>query len=94
MGIRDINLDTQNEVVEIAATSSADGSVAVYVEGNFDSAAVEIGRKDSGGTFRIFTDGSLSADIDIAIDCGRDMQVFARALGASPDVDIQTTVID
>ncbi len=94
MAIRDTNLDTQNLVVQIAVTSSADGTVAVYVEGDFDSAAVEIGRKDAAGAFQPFTNGSLSAAEDIAIDCGRDMEIFARALGASPDVDIQTTVID
>ena len=93
MTIRDVTLDTQNEVKQIAVTSSADGEVAFYLDGDFDSAAVEIGRK-VGSVFKPITGGSITSDFDFAMDCGRDMEIYARALGASPDVDIQTTVID
>jgi len=93
-GINNTTLDTQNEVLEIGVTSDETSTLAIYGDGDFDSAAVEIGRKNAAGTFIAFTDGSLSSLFDFQVDVGRNMLVYARALGASPDVDIQTTAID
>lgn len=93
MPIRNTTLDTQNEVKEIAVTSSADGKVAVNIEGDFDSANVEIGRKDVDDTFRPYAFGTFTDDDDVEVKCGRDRPLYARATGASPDVNIQTSPI-
>lgn len=89
-------LDTQNEVKEIAVTSSADSIVSIKFEGDFSSGNMEVGYTDTNtldGTFEIATGGTSTADGDFIYTIGRDQRVFARATGASPDINVKTTIV-
>lgn len=86
------NLDTQNEEKVVAATSTLDSIVAVFIEGDFDSANVEFGYL-VGSTFNIISSATRTADDEFEISIGRDMVLEARATGASPDVNIRTAIV-
>jgi len=86
-------LDTQNEVLEIGATSSEDSIVAVYLDGDFSAGNVEVGRKNVAGTFKPISGATVSVDDDFQVDIGRDRRLFARATGATPDVNVETNII-
>ena len=86
-------LDTQNEVLEIATTSSEDSIVAVYLDGDFSAGNVEVGRKNTAGTFFPISGATKSIDDDFKVEVGRDRRLFARATGATPDVNVETNII-
>lgn len=89
-------LDTQNEVKEIAVTSDEDSIVSIKFEGDFDSGNMDVGYTDtnkSDGTFEIATGGTSTADGDFIYTIGRNQRVYARATGASPDINVKTTIV-
>ena len=96
MAERLTNLDTQNAVTEIAVTSGIDSIVSIKFEGDFDSGNFEVGYTDdnlSSGTFEAITGATATADGDYVYTAGRDQRVFARATGASPDINVKTAVV-
>jgi len=97
MAERLTTLDTQNEVLEIAVTTDGTSAVSIKFEGTFDSGNIEVGYTDTnagGGTFFVAVDGLSSAAGDFIYTIGRNQRVFARATGASPSIDVKTSIVD
>ena len=96
MALETIIFDTQNEVKQIATTNSATSAVDVKFEGNFDSGNFELGYTDTGettGTFFIVPNGTFTVDGETTYAIGRNQRVFARATGASPVINVKTTIV-
>jgi len=87
-------LDLQNEVKEIATTDNETGEIAVKFDGDFSAGDVELGYTDtntSAGTFISSFSSSVLSDVTYKI--GRNQIMYARATGATPDINVKTTPV-
>ena len=88
-------LDTQNEVVQtMTALNNPTGRVSITVDGDFDSGDVEVGYLDVDNAFTIFTDATSSAAEGYELAVGEGRVVYARATGASPDINIVMSAVE
>ena len=83
------NLTVQNQVVLLVKrTNNPTGNVAITIDGDFDSGVVQVGYLNSSAAFIMFTDATSSSNEGYKLTTG-DRAVYARATGASPDINIE-----
>lgn len=87
--LRNFNLDTQNTVVSVLKTSqNPTGRITVNATGDFSSGNLEIGYKNEAKVFTVYTDAVTTVAGGYELTVGANRNVFARATGATPDIDL------
>jgi len=87
--LHNVNLDTQNAVVSVLKTAeNPTGRITVNATGDFSSGNLEIGYKNEAKVFTIYTDAVTTAAGGYELTVGANRDVFARATGATPDIDL------
>lgn len=85
-----INLDTQNEVKSLIVTASnASGRITINATGDFSSGNLEVGYKTTLGVFTIYTDAVTTAAGGYELAAGSNREVFGRATGGTPDIQVE-----
>lgn len=87
----EIKLTVQNAVEPILTLAkNPGGRIVLLINGDFSGGDVEIGFINASSVFEVFTGGTSNAKDDYELTTGvRD--VFARATGATPDIDLDVS---